>query len=235
MKKHSIVAGMGAVWLVLWVWKYGSYNVTDSVVLKVQSIQRWKQISWITIPSRPSDLVTLFLVNHSWLAPVIEKSSWWNRYQEWSLDSESVILHLDSLKRLEKFRIDYPDLYEKLSRHPLWWEAWMYDENSPEQDEALIENVMSRLEYLDNNPQVMNILRQLWYEKDQLFSASWQDKESIYTVLSDLTEIAARTNSVELDLFFQSELWKPFLDWTTHVSQLTEAFEIFMKATKSSV
>lgn len=37
----------------------------------------------------------------------------------------------------------------------------MYDEHSPEQDEALIENVISRLEYLDDNPQIMNILRQL--------------------------------------------------------------------------
>lgn len=228
-KNYTLSATICALWIVAWTWKYGSSDLRENVTLQVQDIQAWKQVSRAKIIQSWLDPIDWFLSVHPGLLPLFERSSWWQKYQEWSLDGESTILHIDSLKRLEKFQIDYPDLYEKFTHHPLWWKAWMYDEHSPEQDEALIENVISRLEYLDDNPQIMNILRQLWYEKDQLFSSSWQDKESIYIVLSDLNEIMSSADISEVSLFLQSDAWKIFLKERAGLTLFIEAFEIFRR------
>ncbi len=217
------------LWMVLGTWKYESFHLKEQVTLKVEDIKKWKQWSWVVVADKKTETIWLLLSSHQWLAYLLETSPWWKKYQEWSLDFESTIAHLESILRIKKFESDYPDLYKSIAQHPLWWKPWMYDEHTPEWDEILIENITSRLEYLHDNPQVLDIVIQFWYQTDQLFSSSWQDKESIYTLVSDLNEIISQTSLSDLMLFLESDHWKIFLERKVNLSWLLEAFELFIK------
>jgi hypothetical protein len=91
----------------------------------------------------------------------------------------------------------------------------------------LIENVLRRFEYFEENPMVKDILMKYGYAESDLFTSSWQDEVSIYTGLNDLNEIFAHREPAELERFFRTEIGKRCIEEKITGEALMKIFEEF--------